>query len=65
VIDYYSLPDDSDGNPVFSLDVRPAVDSVDAVKERLAEWYKVKKEAWGGAAEGQHLPPGVRVQEEK
>lgn len=62
MIDYYALPDDEQGNPVFSLDVRPAVDSVGAVQDRLAEWWKVKKETWGGAGSA---PLGVRVQEEK
>ncbi|KWU46169.1 cytochrome c and c1 heme-lyase, partial [Rhodotorula sp. JG-1b] len=35
VIDYYHLEDDRDGNPVFSLDVRPAVDDLEAVQERI------------------------------
>ena len=65
VIDYYSLPDDAEGNPVFSLDVRPAVDSLDAVKERVGEWWKLKKEAWSGEGVGAGEGMGVRVQEEK
>jgi Cytochrome c/c1 heme lyase len=36
VIDYYSAPPESDGSPVFSLDVRPALDSFWSVKERVA-----------------------------
>lgn len=64
VIDYYALPDDSDGNPVFSLDVRPAVDSAAAIQERVAEWWKVKQESWGSSP-GATGTPGVRVQEEK
>lgn len=36
IIDYYSAPDDAEGNPVFSLDVRPALDSVGSIKERIA-----------------------------
>ena len=36
VIDYYSLPDAPDGSPVFSLDVRPALDSVGSARERLS-----------------------------
>jgi len=36
VIDYYSAPPESDGSPVFSLDVRPALDSFGSVKERIA-----------------------------
>ncbi|SCZ93748.1 BZ3500_MvSof-1268-A1-R1_Chr6-3g08860 [Microbotryum saponariae] len=67
VIDYYSLPEDAQGNPVFSLDVRPAVDSVEAVQDRLAEWWKVKKEAWmsgsGASVSTPDSSPGVRVQE--
>lgn len=68
MIDYYALPDDSEGNPVFSLDVRPAVDSVEAARDRVAEWAKVKRATWlGGAAGGDAAAgvPGVRVQEEK
>lgn len=37
MIDYYSAPDDEDGNPVFSLDVRPAVTPTAAV-ERMMRW---------------------------
>lgn len=36
VIDYYSAPPESDGSPVFSLDVRPALDSFGTVKQRIA-----------------------------
>ncbi|KAF9808268.1 hypothetical protein IEO21_07911 [Rhodonia placenta] len=36
VIDYYSAPPEPDGSPVFSLDVRPALDSVGSVKQRIA-----------------------------
>lgn len=50
VIDYYSLGNDARGYPVFSLDVRPAVDSVEAVQDRLTEWWKVKRETWFGAS---------------
>ncbi|WWC91141.1 uncharacterized protein L201_006082 [Kwoniella dendrophila CBS 6074] len=35
VIDYYSAPDDESGNPVFSLDVRPALDSFESFSERI------------------------------
>jgi len=44
VIDYYSAPNDDDGNPVFSLDVRPAIDSFDSMQIRLAEWARLKRE---------------------
>jgi cytochrome c heme-lyase len=43
VIDYYSAPPLPDGSPVFSLDVRPALDSVGALKERIAV---ATSEAW-------------------
>ncbi|KAG5718833.1 Cytochrome c heme lyase [Termitomyces sp. T112] len=36
VIDYYSAPPEPDGSPVFSLDVRPALDSFSSVKQRIA-----------------------------
>ncbi|KAI0731216.1 cytochrome c/c1 heme-lyase [Earliella scabrosa] len=36
VIDYYSAPPEPDGSPVFSLDVRPALDSVGSIKQRIA-----------------------------
>ena len=65
MIDYYALPDDSEGNPVFSLDVRPAVDSVDAARDRVAEWARLKKATWFGGEESAAGVPGVRVQEEK
>ena len=43
VIDYYSAPDEPDGSPVFSLDVRPALDSFGSVKQRIAF---ATEEAW-------------------
>ncbi|KAF8637576.1 hypothetical protein AX17_002645 [Amanita inopinata Kibby_2008] len=43
VIDYYSAPPEPDGSPVFSLDVRPALDSFGSLKERLAV---ATAEAW-------------------
>ncbi|EKM49922.1 uncharacterized protein PHACADRAFT_105614 [Phanerochaete carnosa HHB-10118-sp] len=36
VIDYYSAPPEPDGSPVFALDVRPALDSVGSIQQRLA-----------------------------
>lgn len=65
MIDYYALPDDAEGNPVFSLDVRPAVDSVDAVRDRVLEWARIKREMWLGGDSSAAGVPGVRVQEEK
>ncbi|ODQ67325.1 cytochrome c and c1 heme-lyase [Nadsonia fulvescens var. elongata DSM 6958] len=38
VIDYYSFPDDEAGNPSFVLDVRPALDTVTAAKDRFTKW---------------------------
>ncbi|KAM0787503.1 hypothetical protein ACM66B_003575 [Microbotryomycetes sp. NB124-2] len=60
VIDYYSLPDDASGNPVFSLDVRPAIDDVSSLRERLSYWYEHKRTAWLG---NDGAVPGVRAQE--
>lgn len=38
VIDYYSGPPEPTGEPVFFLDVRPAVDGPTAACERLMKW---------------------------
>lgn len=35
VIDYYSAEDDDDGSPAFVLDVRPALDSFGAARDRI------------------------------
>lgn len=43
MIDYYSAPDNPDGSPVFSLDVRPALDSVGSVTQRISV---ATEEAW-------------------
>jgi cytochrome c heme-lyase len=48
VIDYYSAPPEPDGSPVFSLDVRPALDSVASIKERISVatedmWAKMRE----------------------
>ncbi|GBE86422.1 cytochrome c/c1 heme-lyase [Sparassis latifolia] len=43
VIDYYSAPPEPDGSPVFSLDVRPALDSFGSVKQRIAA---ATEDAW-------------------
>jgi len=44
VIDYYSAPPDDEGNPVFHLDVRPALDDLESINLRikvgLEEWMK-------------------------
>ena len=51
VIDYYSAPPAPDGEPVFALDVRPALDSVQSVKERVVVgtgelWEELSGRAW-------------------
>ena len=38
MIDYYSGPPEPTGEPVFYLDVRPAVDRPSAAVERLMRW---------------------------
>ncbi|KAK4684666.1 cytochrome c heme-lyase, partial [Tremellales sp. Uapishka_1] len=38
VIDYYSAPPDEEGNPVFHLDVRPALDNLESISLRVNEW---------------------------
>lgn len=38
VIDYYSGPDEDTGEPVFYLDVRPAIDGPTAAMERMMRW---------------------------
>ncbi|QKX54917.1 uncharacterized protein TRUGW13939_02007 [Talaromyces rugulosus] len=38
VIDYYSAPPEPTGEPVFFLDIRPAVDTPTAAVERLMRW---------------------------
>ncbi|KAK2734877.1 holocytochrome c synthase [Myotisia sp. PD_48] len=38
VIDYYSAPPEPTGEPVFYLDIRPAVDTPTAAIERLMKW---------------------------
>jgi len=46
IIDYYSAPPLPDGSPVFSLDVRPALDSVAGIQARVNGW----KDIWSNAA---------------
>ncbi|KDQ19159.1 hypothetical protein BOTBODRAFT_28644 [Botryobasidium botryosum FD-172 SS1] len=43
VIDYYTAPPTPHGDPVYSLDVRPALDSVDSIRQRIRV---ATKEAW-------------------
>lgn len=47
VIDYYSGPPEPTGEPVFYLDVRPALDSPQLAMERAAKWAK---EVWDKAS---------------
>lgn len=55
VIDYYSAPDDEDGNPSFSLDVRPALDDFGSVKNRI---FAATREAWASLRERQSSSDG-------
>ncbi|KAM5532392.1 hypothetical protein V8D89_013425 [Ganoderma adspersum] len=48
VIDYYSAPPEPDGSPVFSLDVRPALDSVGSIKQRI---QAATQDAWAAFRE--------------
>lgn len=47
VIDYYEAPNDEHGEPVFFLDIRPALDTPGAVFQRIARWTE---ETWTTAA---------------
>ncbi|BFZ53537.1 holocytochrome c synthase [Savitreella phatthalungensis] len=38
VIDYYEAPNDEEGNPVFSLDIRPGIDSPASLYQRVSRW---------------------------
>ncbi|KAI0272606.1 cytochrome c and c1 heme-lyase [Gloeopeniophorella convolvens] len=52
VIDYYGAPPLPDGSPVFSLDVRPALDSINSISMRVRA---ATQSAWGKeAAEPNH-----------
>ncbi|WBW71572.1 cytochrome c heme lyase Cyc3 [Schizosaccharomyces osmophilus] len=44
VIDYYEAPDDG-GQPVFSLDVRPALDNLEAMRMRFRHWQSVRQQS--------------------
>lgn len=51
VIDYYSGPSEPTGEPVFFLDVRPAIDGPTAAAERALRWWgDVWWRAKGGSA---------------
>ena len=47
IIDYYEAPNDENNEPVFNLDIRPALDSPAAVFERISRW---SAETWEKAA---------------
>lgn len=47
VIDYYEAPNDEHGEPVFFLDIRPALDTPGAAFERISRWTE---ETWTKAA---------------
>lgn len=47
VIDYYDAPNDEEGNGVFYLDIRPALDSPGAALTRIKKWTS---ETWAVAA---------------
>ena len=59
VIDYYSAPPEPDGSPVFSLDVRPALDSVGSIKQRIQAatedvWAAFREENARNSSQGHH-----------
>ena len=56
VIDYYSAPPEPDGSPVFSLDVRPALDSIKSIQQRISV---ATEETW--ASWRQDRPPFARA----
>lgn len=60
VIDYYSAPPEPDGSPVFSLDVRPALDSIGSIKTRIAV---ATEDAWASFRNEQK--PDILVREPK
>jgi cytochrome c heme-lyase len=57
VIDYYSAPPEPDGSPVFSLDVRPALDSFGSIKERVVA---ATEEVWASLRDNPSSPPKAR-----
>ncbi|KAG8766891.1 holocytochrome c synthase [Ceratobasidium sp. 428] len=57
VIDYYSSDDDENGQPVFHLDVRPALDNFDSIKARVSvatadAWAAFRRESSGSNSTG-------------
>ena len=54
VIDYYSAPPLPDGSPVFSLDVRPALDNFGSLKDRIAV---ATEEVWASLRDNDKKSP--------
>jgi len=54
VIDYYSAPPEPDGSPVFSLDVRPALDDFNSVRDRIAF---ATRDVWTSLRQQSKQPP--------
>lgn len=57
VIDYYSAPPEPDGSPVFSLDVRPALDNLGSIKQRLAA---ATEDVWASLREKENRSASAR-----
>lgn len=61
VIDYYEAPNDDEGEPVFSLDIRPALDSPGAAYQRIARWStETWRKAKGVPAAGPTVEEGAQ-----
>jgi len=58
VIDNYSAPPEPDGSPVFSLDVRPALDSFGSLKERTTF---ATEEVWASFRERKQVKPSESI----
>jgi hypothetical protein len=56
IIDYYSAPPEPDGSPVFSLDVRPALDDFSSVKDRIAI---ATQDVWATFNQNSKRPPST------
>ncbi|KAI8054993.1 cytochrome c/c1 heme lyase-domain-containing protein [Syncephalis plumigaleata] len=46
VLDYYMAPPDEEGNPVFNVDVRPALDSFESVWDRIRMNMREFRDSW-------------------
>ncbi|KAG2186360.1 hypothetical protein INT43_002798 [Umbelopsis isabellina] len=51
VIDYYEAPEETPGVPVFSLDVRPAMDDAESIMTRFKVAAKEKWDEWFPSSE--------------